>query len=1141
MDGVVTDTTGAALPGAEIIAIPVSSAPQAVRQKTFAGPDGQFHLGHLAAGAYRLRISDHGFKTRQQTVQVGGTILHLTLALPVAAAQQTISVQANQLHVQTQTTQAGLTLTAKQLRDVPLNGRSMTDLLAMQPGVVPQSSAQPDAVEMSGVTSTPPSGGLDPGTLSVLGQRETANSFRVNGADAQEDVNMGMAVVPALDDIADLTVLTHNVNPRYGGASGGQIEVTTRGGTDAWHGSAFNYFRNTALDARNFFAQQRAGYHQNQFGGAIGGPIRRHKLYFFADYQGTRQTQGIDTGQISVPTEAERSGDFSGGSFLTGSVSQPYWASVLSSRLGYAVTAGEPYSTAGCTATSQCVFPGAQIPQQAWSGAAQHLLASIPTPNAGANTFETSAQPQITRDDKGSLRLDAPTRYGALMAYYFFDDYRVNNPYPTAQGGANVPGFNALNYGRAQLLALSDTKTFGANTLNVARFSYLRNAAHVGEPVGGLGQSPAQQGIDGVYPVIPSIEGTENVIFNDLTFGIDVTALFQAENIFEVRDDFTHTTGKHTVELGFDWHGDQINTHPDVYPNGSFAFTGSETGTDFADFLIGIDSSYTQGQGRDFYNRDRLFGAYVQDSWRLAPTLTLNYGLRWDILPPWWEKYNQLETIVPGENSVVFPGAPTGLVFPGDPGVPRTLAPTRYDDFAPRAGLAWSPAAKSGWLAKLTGTPGTTSIHAGFGQFYTPIEGLSPAIISGNPPYGFTYTTAVPTLLDEPFTSAQTGQSLGQRFPLPSLPYGATPQHPITGVDWSEFEPVVGVPGFAHTNVTPYAEDYSLSIQRALGRDTVLQLGYAGTQAHHLLVLEEANPGDPALCLSLSQTTDVAPGSPTCGPFGESGTYTRPDGEIVNGTRTALGANFDSVSYQKTIGNSHDNALEASLQHSGARLYFLLAYTWSQSIDQSSSLAEAVDPVDPGNSRALSAFNLTHNFVASYRYTLPLELWLDKSSRWTRGWNISGLTRLSTGFPVTLVNNNDTSLLGTQPNGVNNYGVDQLAYTSGKLELNSDPLHHKDAFNTALFSLPALGSYGNARRRFFSGPGEDDTDLSLEKSTRTFHGQNIDFRMEAFNVFNHAQFFGPAAVEGNISSSNFGQIEQAQPPRLMQASVRYTF
>ncbi|MGB6904420.1 MAG: TonB-dependent receptor, partial [Acidobacteriaceae bacterium] len=569
------------------------------------------------------------------------------------------------------------------------------------------------------------------------------------------------------------------------------------------------------------------------------------------------------------------------------------------------------------------------------------------------------------------------------------------------------------------------------------------------------------------------------------------------------------------------------------YFNGSFAFTGSETGLDFADFLLGVDSNFTQGDAQHFYNRNLLVGAYAQDSWQARPGLTLNYGLRWDRLPPWYEKFNQLQTLVPGEQSVVFPNAPEGIVFPGDPGVPRTLAATQYTDFGPRVGVAWSPR----WLGA-----GKTSLRGSWGQFYTPVEGLSPAVMSGNPPYGITYTSAAPTLFDTPWTAAADGSSLnanGQaRFPLAKTPYGASRTHPVGGVNWAEFEPFTGIRAVAPGNVTPYAEDYMVSVERQMGRGTVLDVSYAGTQAHHLLTLLEANPGDPGLCLGLSQESEVAAGSATCGPFGESGTYTRADGTVVNGTRTRFSPAFGSVSWQKTMGNSHDNALEVSLKGNVGPLGFNLAYTWSQSIDQSSSLADPVDPIDASVSRGLSAFDLTQNFVANYHYRLPVgQVWRGGPKALTGGWEGFGLTRLTTGFPVTLVNNNDSSLLGTQPNGVNNVGADELNVAAGPLELKGTP-RAGAGFNAALFSVPALGEFGDARRRFFHGPGSDDTDFALAKSTTVLDGKGLQVRAEAFNVFNHAQFFGPGSVEGNVGSADFGQIVSAAAPRLMQVSAR---
>jgi Carboxypeptidase regulatory-like domain len=1131
--GTVIDVSGAVIPGAVVTVRPASG----VASSATSDGAGEFQISGLAMGDFVVTVTATGFATMEQKVTVGAQAVTLPVTLSIAQASETIAVNANTAAIETTETGTGGTLDAREMETVPLNGRSFTDALAVQPGVTPSSAAQPNAIVMSGVACTPPSGELDAGSLSIGGQRETANSFRVNGADAQEDVNMGVAIVPTLDSIAELNVATGNYSPEYGSASGGQIAVTTKSGTNAWNGSVFEYLRNTNLDARNYFSLERGAFHQNQFGATLGGPVRKDRVFLFVDYQGTRVAEGIDTGLISVPQAAERSGDLSSvARSLTGAVSGPYLAHVMTEKLGYAVTQGEPYYRAGCTNSSQCVLPNARIPAGAWASAAQHLLQYVPVANVGAGTFSTSAAEQRIRDDKGAVRVDANTRIGSVAGYYFLDDYNVNDPYPAGEGGATVPGFNALNYGRAQLLMLSDTKTFGANTVNQARISTMRNAANVGVPQGGVGPSVASQGFEGIVPLDAKTEGVENVVFNDFTMGVDTTALFQAENIAEAADDWSHVAGRRNLKFGADVHGDQVNNHPDVYFNGSYAFTGSETGLDFADFLLGVDSSYTQGDARHFYNRNLLAGAYAQDSWQARTGLTLNYGVRWDMLPPWSEKYNQLQTLAPGEQSVVFPNAPTGIVFPGDPGVPRTLAAKQMTNFAPRVGLAWSP--------RLLGE-GKTSVRASWGMFYTPVEGLSPAIMSANPPFGYTYTSAVPTLFDTPWTAARDGSSLepnGPRFPLAEAPVGASRTHPVSTVNWAQFEPFTGIPAVAPGNVTPYAEDYLVSVERELGRGSVLDVSYAGSQAHHLLTLMEANPGNPALCEGLSLVSEVAAGSATCGPFGESGTYTRANGTMVEGTRTRFSPAFGSVSWQKTIGNSHDNALEVSLKHEGTAVGFSAAYTWSQSIDQASSLADPVDPVNPGMSRALSAFDLTQNFVANYHYHLPgfPKSW-GGTRTWSRtvtsGWTVFGLTRVTTGFPVTLENNNDTSLLGTQPNGVNNSGADELEFTPGKLGLKGTP-RAGTGFNTALFSLPALGEFGNARRRFFHGPGSDDTDLALEKSTTVMDGKELQLRVEGFNVFNHAQFFGPASVEGNVGSQSFGQIVGAAAPRLMQVSAR---
>jgi hypothetical protein len=922
--GRVTDPSGAAMPGVTVVA---RNADTGAVHRATTDENGAFALPDLPVGRYTVEAEHSGFKpyARAGLEAIADAVLQVDIALVVGPHGEAVTVSERAAQVETANSQMGELIGATKMAGLPVNGRSYTDLLALQPGVVPQSSQQPNAVVMSGCSSAPPSGDLNPGNMSVSGQRETSNGFTVNGMSAQEDFNMGAAIVPNLDSIQEFQVLTSNFNAEYGNFSGGQVLVTTKSGTDDIHGSGFEFLRNTSLDARNYFAAERARYHRNQFGGTLGGAIRRDKLFFFADYQGSRMTQGMETGLISVPSLQNRAGDFWDiASSLTGKVNGQYWANLLSRKLGYAVAAGEPYYTEGCTNAEACVLPNALIPQRAWTVPSKALLPYIPEPNRGHNDFSTSAYNQTLRDDKGAVRIDGATRWGSVTGYYFADDYLLDNPYPTAQGGANVPGFNAVSLGRAQLASLGLTSTIGTTAVNELRFGYLRTANNVGKPVGGVGPTLASQGFvdasgnPGIVVLAPQIEGIENVSFNDFTIGADITGVAQANTMIQWSDSYSKVAGTHTLKFGAGVHYDQVNINPNAMYNGSFLFQGTETGSDFADFLLGIASSYAQGDSQHFYLRNRYFGFYGQDSWKARSNLTLTYGLRWDFLPPWREKYNQIQTLVPGQRSVVYPGAPTGLVFPGDSGIPDTLAPAGHTNFGPRMGLAYSLNAK-------------TSVRAGYGLFYTAIEGLSGGIMSANPPYGYDYNSFAPPLFATPFITAASGQDVGQRFPEPMPAFGASAKNPNASVDWPRYLPVTGVPAFFHQNTTPYSESYTVSMEREVARDTVLSASYIGTQAHHLLVLISANPGDPALCLALSRPENVMPGSATCGPFGESGTYTTRSGQTIQGTRGPFDSDFAAITYQKTIGNSSYNAFEASLRHAGPSLELLLGYTYGKS------------------------------------------------------------------------------------------------------------------------------------------------------------------------------------------------------------------
>ena len=1142
LSGTVTDQSGAPISDVSVHLQIRGAGPE---RATRTNRDGYYSFAALSPGSYEISMESPGFQPyRKAGLQIDTSrALRVDARLEIGARKETVTVIDSALEIATSDTQVGEIISGRTVGATPLNGRSFTDLLALQPGVVPISSQQPNAVVMGGVaTALPPSGDLNAGNLSISGQRETSNGFLVNGSDVEEDVNMGTSIIPNLDSISEFRILTSNFDSEYGNYSGGQILVVTKSGTNQFHGGLFEYFRNTDLDARNFFSSERAKFQQNQFGAIFGGPVRKNKIFFFGDYQGTRMQQGVDTGLINVPSLANRAGNFSeSGSLLSGRVSGASWAEQLSQKLGYAVSQGEPYYKSGCTSASQCVFPNAAIPQSAWSAPARNLLRYIPSPNQGGNTFSSSAYNQTLRDDKGALRLDADTHLGAISLYYFADDYSLDNPYPSAQGGATVPGFNALNLGRAQLVSLSDTKAFGASSANEFHLSFLRNANVVGQPVGGVGPTLRSQGFTNIVPLSRAIEGIENMSFNDYSLGVDTTGLTQVNNTYQVIDNFSKIIGNHAFKFGGEAHYDQVNTNPDSQYNGSFLFQGTETGSDFADFLLGIASSYTQASGESFYNRNRYAGLFVQDSWRIRPNLTLNYGVRWDRIGPWYEKYNQLQTLRLGEQSQVYPGAPTSLVFPGDRGVPDTLAPTSNLNFSPRIGIAYSPNVSNGFWRRLTGSPGNLSVRAGYGIFDTAFEGLSAGIMSANPPFGSTYTSPGPPLVTNPFITASSGQDYGQPFPLPLVPYGSTRKHPNSNIDWSRYEPFNGIPAFDPVNRVPYSESYMFSLERKFGASTIASASYVGSQAHHLLALVEANPGNRALCLALSNPVNLAPGTAPCGPFGESSTYTTSSGQVFQGTRGPFPAEFASVGYQKTIANSNYHALELNLRHTSGRLNLMLAYTYSKSIDQSSSLSEELNPVNYALTRAPSAFDLKHNFAATVQYALPFERAFGARNRWTEGWTISALSRFSSGLPVTLYNNNDTSLLGTIPNAINNNGVDTPNYSPGKLSVETNPRSGAPVFNTALFSLPALGQIGTADRRFFYGPGIENIDLALLKSVPVSESKSVQFRLEAFNIFNHAQFYGPAAVDGNISSANFGRIITAAPPRLLQLALKFSF
>jgi hypothetical protein len=797
---------------------------------------------------------------------------------------------------------------------------------------------------------------------------------------------------------------------------------------------------------------------------------------------------------------------------------------------------GEAYSFAGCVTNTACVFPNGVIPQSAYSKPSIGILPYIPAPNQSNGYYASDSQKNSVVDNKIGERVDfLNEKTGNWNFYYHFDDSTVNNALPAA----SVPGFPSTTPTRAQEFVVSNTKTFGGSQVNELRLSFFRTATHTDEPKGSFASLSSLGFVTGpgTLGIIPSgpagfPETVPPIYFNSFSIGVPTLSTFQPDNTYAISDGFSKVVGKHSMKFGGEFRYLQINERNTCAPNGDFTFNGTETGVDFADFLIGAPTSYNQCSQQFLDSRTRYGAAYFQDSWKARPNLTFNLGMRWEVSMPWYDTQGKIETIVPGEQSTQFPTAPLGWVVPGDPGIPSTLAPTRYNNFGPRVGMAYSPDFHDGLLGKVFGPTGKSSIRAGYGIYYTSIEDLNLFYEVGDAPFGLYYVsnTSQQPMFDQPFMNRSDGSSAVQRFPYVAPVPGAASNATL---NYSTFLPISYSPGYDIHNRLPYAEDYNFTFQRELSKATVLTLAFIGTQGHKLISQYDANPGNAALCNQLNQMG----ATPTCGPYGESNIYTLPNGTQINGTRTALGPNFGpSNTITANIANSNYNSFQASVERKASDVTFLLAYTYSKAIDNASAFNDWVNYSNYRLSRTLSSYDITNNFVASYNWSLPFaRAFPNGPRRLTKGWNLVGISRFASGFPISLGESaGDQSLTGDSSNDSPNI----IGPVVTQNPHNPGPNGPNTYFLPSAFAPETYGGFGTASRRFLHGPGFLNTDIALEKDTIISENMSVQFRAEFFNVFNHTQFNNPS---GDFSSSQFGVVTSARDPRIGQLSLKFVF
>lgn len=1178
--GVVRDRGQAVVTGAKV---QITNVKTNVSQEATTGGDGTYHFLALPPGNYKISATASGFKVYNAsdiTLQVNDE-LRIDITLQVGTVAEVIDVSAEAAHVETESTQLGEVVNSKQMLALPLNGRSYLDLLTLQAGVAPGTAG---TLLGSTQSDRPVSGGYssNTGNISVNGQRETANAFLVNGGDVSEGRNLGAGLVPNLDSVEEFRLITNSFDAEYGKFSGAIMNTITKSGTNGFHGDVFEFLRNDAMDATTYFTTAKSELHRNQFGYAIGGPLLKNKIFWFTDYQGTRQVQGHETGIVNLPTALQRQGIFGPG-VLTNSVDGIAggtcpacgWPTELSQRLGYSVTAGEPYWTAGCNTLADaqagtCVFPGGVIPQNAWSPAAIGTLSSIPAPNVdpSAGTFEDNSHKDTVRDDKIGERVDFHNqKTGDWSFYYHFDD-------STAVAGIGVsstPGFPTTSPTRAQEFVMSNTKTLGPTAVNEARATFFRTSTHASTPSGGFA-SLASLGFDnsnGLGIITDGLPSTPQfmprLFFNSYSIGPSDLITFQPNNTYMVSDTFSKVIKNHTLKVGGEFRYLQVNERNLADVNGAFVFDGTATGDgsipgqDFADYLLGAptaNSGYTQAALQLLDSRTRYGAAFVQDSWKAKSNLTLNLGLRWEVDTPWYDTQGKIQTWVKGEQSTVFPHSPPGLVYPGDPGIPKTLAPTRYNNFGPRVGIAYSPDFSDGVLGKVFGGPGKTSIRAAFGLYYTSVEDLNLFFEVADAPFGLFWTSPTAVEFSEPFRNRLDGSPQQKRFPF-TLPTPGSPDN--KNLSFAVYEPMSFFPGYDIHNRLPYAEHFNLSIQRELSKSTVLTLAYVGTEGHRLIEQEDVNPGNAALCMQLNAlgAFDATQKTPGCGPQGEQDTYTLPLGaalgvpcadgtpnNCVYGTRNfLLKNNFCPESQGLCFGNANTlthlaaNSIyhsgQVTLEHKAGDLTLLASYTLAKAIDNSSAFNDLVNFQNPRLSRGLSDTDVHHNFVFSYVWAIPFDrAFRAGPKRLTEGWQLQGITHFATGFPILMQQSvGDASLSGSSST--------DMPDLVGPIHIHNPRNSSSNTyFDQSAFALnTTLGTFGTANRRFFHGPGTNNFDMGLTKRIPITESEALEFRGEFFNIFNHAQFSNPS---GDINSGSFGEVTGvSNSGRIGQVSLKF--
>jgi hypothetical protein len=1095
--GTVTDPSGAVVTGATVT---ITNDATGIVTSIKTDSKGTYVFPEVQPGTYVLVVSASGFNPSKITglaISVN-TIRQENIKLKIGSSQ-TVQVSAAGIQIQTSDTQLKSTYQSKEIEALPLLGRNVVSLQKNSPGVVESSDRF--------------------GTFSTNGSQTAANAFLLDGADINDAPLQSPGIVPNPDAISEFQVVVSTLNPQYSRNSGAIVLEQLKTGTNQFHGDAFEFYRDAGLDTRNYFSLKPSPLHQNIYGGTLGGPVFKNKLFFFLAYQGMRnKTSG--TQQTTVFSNAQRQGAFGNETLSSNPI---------------------PFPFGNCTTNetwAQCFPNGVNIAPSDFNPLAAKLMKDyVPEANNGPyyrfNTANKAA------NDQGIIRIDYhPDTHDILWASSIFQSNPTTASLPFI--GANLPGFGEIDSRHVKIFNASWTHIINPTTVNELRANYFRFNFKAVAPQNPI--LPSSYGFTGITP-----QNTTDASLPYMGVQGYFTLGFSADGpqprndqTLQGSDNLSKVIGNHNMRFGVQAQRYSVNNPFYFVNNGYFSFDPSaqySSGDPAIDFLMGIPSFFEQSSGGFINARAWEVYAYAQDNWKYSDTLTFNYGTGYDVETPWANfQYSGLGVVCYSNSdyqSKIFPGVP-GLKYPGDPGCNNMVGPTtKYTHLAPRVGLAWAP--KEG-PKFLIGEPGSQSfsVRAGFGVYYNrdQEEGSLQNLL--DPPFGlFGYGYGQGNYqLADPYHGVAVGDGSVDN-PFPFVP--PTPGSGVTndGVDQLDIN------GFADNNTTPIIYNFNLNVQRALPGAMIMQVGYVGSIGHHLVITYEGNPittagHDACLASSFCRQAGVRAFQRYYYPGHASNPRVSP----------AENPYYLSVGTQATEGVSNYNSLQVKLTKRPTHgLYFTLAYTYSHALDNGSGLESSGFNGHGYNqypgyaylNYGDSDYDARHRFVAVYEYQIPIGARLNRNyfaRLMLGGWNLGGITTLQTGFPINIFEGGTYASLWCTATSY--YSCPDTPNTSTFNIPTKVASPNEQGFkwmDTSVFSPEKVGYFGNVKRGILHGPGYNYTNMDLLKNFYLNSARNLYFqlRLEAYNVFNHPNFASP---DGNYSDgpNNFGVINSVKQP-----------